>query len=56
MEKSTKGEKFVATLTSAFLACLFTGGIAAFFGASIPITVLLTIGVVFTIAYGSSEE
>lgn len=56
MEKSTKGDFFVATLISASLACLFTGGLAAFFNFSIPITAFLTIGVVFAIAYGSAEE
>lgn len=56
MEKSTKGEFFAATSTSAILACLFTGGLAAFFNFSIPITVFITVGVVFAVAYGNSEN
>ena len=56
MAKSTKSEKFANALTCAILACLFTGGIAATIGFSFPITIFITIGVVFAIAYSDNEE
>ena len=56
MEKSTKGDKLAAAIFSSVLACLFTGGIAATVGFSLPITLIITVGVVFSIAYSNAED
>lgn len=56
MEKSTNDKKLAGTVTSAILACLFTGGIAVTIGFSLPVTIVVTIAVVFAIAYGKGNE
>lgn len=49
-------DKFAKALAASILVCLFTGGIAATVGFSVPVTIFITTGVVFAIAYGDKED
>lgn len=56
MEKSNKFDKFMTALFGSIFACLFTGGIAHTVGFSLPVTIIITIVIIFALAFGSNEE
>lgn len=56
MEKSSKFDKFMTALFGSIFACLFTGGIAHTVGFSLPVTIIITIVIIFALVFGSNEE
>ena len=56
MEQSNNSDKLATAVFGSIFACLFTGGIAATVGFSLPVTIIATIVLIFALVYGSNEE